>query len=174
LTLAMLLVQGYLTDKNSPTPLGPPQVPRHRATVVSYGGGVFLISEVPLYGCAASSLSRFLHVSTQNLTAAPNRPNRLFQILEAGTCKAIKIMVHEVLGTNNGTFECFSQQMHDVGIRRRPCQIRILEKTVWFACEGCRDRSEDRCKATWRREFKLTWREAGPLNYRDSKVDSDQ
>ena len=33
---------------------------------------------------------------------------------------------------------------------------------------------EGRCKATWKREFKLLWREAGPPNHRDGKVDSDQ
>ena len=31
-----------------------------------------------------------------------------------------------------------------------------------------------RCKATWKREFKLPWREAGPPNHLDDKVDSDQ
>ena len=29
-------------------------------------------------------------------------------------------------------------------------------------------------RATWNREFKLPWREAGPPNYLDDKVDSDQ
>jgi len=29
-------------------------------------------------------------------------------------------------------------------------------------------------KATWKREFKLPWREAGPPNHHDNKVDSDQ
>jgi len=31
-----------------------------------------------------------------------------------------------------------------------------------------------RCKATCKRGFKLPWREAGPPNYHDDKVDSDQ
>jgi hypothetical protein len=34
--------------------------------------------------------------------------------------------------------------------------------------------SEDRCKATWKWEFKLPWRKAGPHNHRDDKVESDQ
>ena len=34
--------------------------------------------------------------------------------------------------------------------------------------------SEGRCKATWKREFKLPWREAGPPNHHEDKVDSDQ
>ena len=33
---------------------------------------------------------------------------------------------------------------------------------------------EDIRKDTWNREFKLTWREAIPLNHQDDKVDSDQ
>ena len=33
---------------------------------------------------------------------------------------------------------------------------------------------EGRCKATWKKEFKLPWREAGPLNHHDDLVDSDQ
>ena len=31
-----------------------------------------------------------------------------------------------------------------------------------------------RCKATWKRESKLPWREAGPLNHLGDKVDPDQ
>ena len=34
--------------------------------------------------------------------------------------------------------------------------------------------SSDRCKATWKTEFKLPWREAGPCNHHDGDVDSDQ
>ena len=33
---------------------------------------------------------------------------------------------------------------------------------------------EGRCKATWKREFKLPWREPGLLNHHDNIVDSDQ
>jgi hypothetical protein len=33
---------------------------------------------------------------------------------------------------------------------------------------------EGRCKATWKTEFKVPWREAGPLDHHDDKVDSDQ
>ena len=29
-------------------------------------------------------------------------------------------------------------------------------------------------KATWKREFKLPWREAGPLDHHDDTVESDQ
>jgi hypothetical protein len=33
---------------------------------------------------------------------------------------------------------------------------------------------EGRCKATWKIEFKLPWREAVSPNHHDDKVDSDQ
>jgi len=33
---------------------------------------------------------------------------------------------------------------------------------------------QGRYKATWNREFKHPWREAGPPNHLDDKVDSDQ
>ena len=33
---------------------------------------------------------------------------------------------------------------------------------------------EGRCKATWKKEFKLPWREAGPPNIHDDEVDMDE
>ena len=30
------------------------------------------------------------------------------------------------------------------------------------------------CKATWEREFKLRWREAGPPDHHDNHADSDR
>ena len=33
---------------------------------------------------------------------------------------------------------------------------------------------EGRCEATWKREFQLPWREAGPPNHLDDETDSDQ
>jgi len=42
-----------------------------------------------------------------------------------------------------------------------------LNLELWFVYEG-------RCKATWKRGFKLPWHEAGPPNHHDDKVDSDQ
>ena len=35
-------------------------------------------------------------------------------------------------------------------------------------------REEGSCKATWKKKFKLPWREAGPPDHHDDKVDSDQ
>ena len=37
-----------------------------------------------------------------------------------------------------------------------------------------RPAQEGRCKATWKMKFKLLWRDAGPPNHLDGKVDSDQ
>ena len=39
---------------------------------------------------------------------------------------------------------------------------------------GGHESLEGRCKATWQREFKLPWREAGPPNYLNDTIDSDQ
>jgi len=36
--LILGVLQGYLAHKKTPTPLGPPEDPRHRLTVVFYGG----------------------------------------------------------------------------------------------------------------------------------------
>ena len=33
---------------------------------------------------------------------------------------------------------------------------------------------EGRCKDTWKREFELAWREAGPPNHLEDEVDSEQ
>jgi len=52
------------------------------------------------------------------------------------------------------------EQLGPVSPRRRHHVLRPCE--------------EGRCKATWKREFKLPWREAGPPNHLDDKVDSDQ
>jgi len=43
--------------------------------------------------------------------------------------------------------------------------VAIYELVFWF--------KEGRCKATWKREFKLPWRKAGPPNHLDDKMDSD-
>ena len=40
-------IQGYLAHKKTPTPLGPPQDPRHRPTLGSYGGA---------FSCAVGAL----------------------------------------------------------------------------------------------------------------------
>ena len=45
-----------------------------------------------------------------------------------------------------------------------------IASTLPGTCEG----QQGRCKATWKREFKLPWREAGPPIHLDDKVDSDQ
>ena len=60
---------------------------------------------------------------------------------------------------------------------------RLFQKDFVFLCvlQGHRSMSPPRfqgacgrCKATWKREFKLPWREAGPPNNHDDKVVSDQ
>ena len=41
-----------------------------------------------------------------------------------------------------------------------------VDRIFWYDKEG-------KCKATWKREFKLQWREAGPPNHLDDEVESD-
>ena len=67
-------------------------------------------------------------------------------------------------------------------LRRLPYDyfgVEILE--LWYQSVNFERRKttsraiyEDRYKATWERVFKLSWREAGPPNHNDDKVDSDQ
>ena len=45
-------LQGYLAHKKTLNPLGPPKVPRHRATVGSYGGGGSYARGTPVFTCA--------------------------------------------------------------------------------------------------------------------------
>jgi hypothetical protein len=47
--------------------------------------------------------------------------------------------------------------------------VRILCGMVTFTPDW-----EGRCNATWKNEFKLPWREAGPPNYLIHKGGSDQ
>jgi len=53
----------------------------------------------------------------------------------------------------------------------RPCAAVHVHAADQLEIESA---EEGRCKATWKREFKLPWREAGPPNHHDDKVDSDQ
>ena len=66
--------------------------------------------------------------------------------------------------------------------------VRVLPLLISLVCHGggmpvggfvtrARDVAlfqEGRCKATWKREFQLPWREAGPLNHHEDLEDSDQ
>ena len=48
----------------------------------------------------------------------------------------------------------------------------LQQKRAWSHQIG--EPLKGRCKATWKREFKLPWREAGPPNHLNDKVNSDQ
>jgi len=43
---------------------------------------------------------------------------------------------------------------------------------VWAGSE--KKYLEGRCKATWKTELKLPWRQAGPPDHHNDQVDSDQ
>ena len=49
--------------------------------------------------------------------------------------------------------------------------IRPLRNCLGHETEGVQ---KGRCKTLWKREFKLLWREAGPPNHHDDRVDLDQ
>ena len=48
-------------------------------------------------------------------------------------------------------------------------QSGVVQTKEVFQCGDL----EGRCKATWKRELKLSWREAGPPNHLNNEVDSD-
>ena len=53
----------------------------------------------------------------------------------------------------------------------------LTKETMYLRCVDSFARlpiTEGRCKATWKREFKLPCREAGPPNHHDDKVDLKQ
>ena len=52
--------------------------------------------------------------------------------------------------------------------RRTPdAGVRSVVRTTWCTYEG-------RCQTSWKRRFKLPWREAGSPNHHDDIVDADQ
>jgi len=59
----------------------------------------------------------------------------------------------------------------------RPTPRKLAQTTpsaIATAASICSRGQDGRCKATWKREYKLPWREAGPPNHHDDNVDSDQ
>jgi len=72
----------------------------------------------------------------------------------------------------------------EVSICTEPSRLTDFEKApaaaewliLFFGMisSGMVGRQEGRWKTTWKREFKLPWREAGPPIHHDDKVDSDR
>ena len=52
-------------------------------------------------------------------------------------------------------------------------ETNLCDFRVGYLIEST-DSLEGRCTATWKREFKHPWREAGPATHPNDKVDSDQ
>ena len=67
-------VQGYLAHNKTPPPLGPPQGPRHRLTVGSYGGAFSYGRGNPVHFDKSQSVSKGFHV--QFIFAVPRRALR--------------------------------------------------------------------------------------------------
>jgi len=61
-------VQGYLAHKKTPTPLGPPQDPRHRPTVGSQGGALS-------YERGARIKQHMQRISRQGVTRTDSKAN---------------------------------------------------------------------------------------------------
>jgi len=53
---------------------------------------------------------------------------------------------------------------------RKDCPVELFLSRSQVSVKA-EEAQEGRCKATWKREFKLPWREAGPPNHHDDKVD---
>ena len=68
---------GIPRSKENVHTLGPPQGPRHNPTVVSWGGGRFPISEVPLYANKNFNAKNFQveKSTTTKPRAEPSTPN---------------------------------------------------------------------------------------------------
>jgi len=62
----------------------------------------------------------------------------------------------------------YSSQLEQLSAESRLAPRQPVSERVPVSGLGLRK------KATWKREFKLPWREAGPPNHHDDKVDSDQ
>ena len=65
------------------------------------------------------------------------------------------------------TAVCGSQPEQSWGLAFRVEGLGFGVSGLWF-------RSLGRGTATWKREFKLPWREAGAPDHHDDKADSDQ
>jgi len=52
--------------------------------------------------------------------------------------------------------------------------VMVLRVSSQAECSVSSVQCAGRCKASWKRGFKLPWREAGPPSHHDKKVDSDK
>jgi len=72
---------------------------------------------------------------------------------------------HRLLGSTTTVHEAYSRS-HAAG-HAHASPNALPTSPIRYLEEG-------RCKATWKSEFKLPWREAGPFNHHDDRVDLDQ
>jgi hypothetical protein len=52
--------------------------------------------------------------------------------------------------------------------------VRATKKKLRIPLYGLRVEQEGRCKATWKREFKLSWREARSFNHHEDVMGLEQ
>jgi len=116
--------------------------------------------------CASARLSRHLHdepkSSGTELDKAQEKP--------ASACKANCTRGQPLLhiGLQRDFLNQVGQRETFMPAR---CASARLSRSAFMVS---RNQVGQSCKATWKREFKLPWREAGPPNHHDDKVDSDQ
>ena len=92
-------------------------------------------------------------------------------------------------GGGSRSRDCYLQLSRPEQTVHPPATFNSYRLVKIIACSGARRRNvldassfrmspprheEGRCEATWKREFELPWREAGPPDHHGDEVDSDQ
>ena len=83
------------------------------------------------------------------------------------TAQFCKVVVLKLRAAGDGRAAVPGQRIHHFRLVQqhfKGAQLLPLHSPVCAA----------RCKAAWKRELRLPWREVGPPNHHDDKVDSDQ
>ena len=88
------------------------------------------------------------------------------------TCSQPTIMTPAVTGVFRS--EATANPPGSPYLAARGCFLQGLLRASRPNCRRERQLQAFRCKATWKRELKLPWREVGPPYHHDDKVDSDQ
>ena len=77
-------VHGYLAHKKTPTPLGPPQDPRHGPTVESYGVAVSYKRGTPAFTCVVVNICTRVGCPTPDLAVRGQETGLMVQCSKIG------------------------------------------------------------------------------------------
>ena len=86
--------------------------------------------------------------------------------------KAHRLLYHSTLG-----LRVINKKMDDAAVSSRMAPQHLFNMMLPTQCRGGQRESRvcrDALSSARKKEFTLPWREAGPPNHRDDKVDSDQ